>query len=213
MSVTARFLGGDGRSGKEQRMGLRHRSQTGSGFLSHTAGKSLTIHLHVNVAEHGAKTIGSCDGVSALVLSDCFGDAKFSLCLTSGDFFLGYVQCIGGLFNHLFILGPFNLRHRESCHICRDVNRLSCLHFDRVSPNSKAQLNSWRDCRKKREKVLRMFPQIIIKYIHGIKYGIHTFIILYDHIKRQRWFAFTNVVDGFDTELIHLVFIEIVNQE
>ncbi|TEA23286.1 hypothetical protein DBR06_SOUSAS5510114, partial [Sousa chinensis] len=41
----------------------------------------------------------------------------------------------------------------------------------------------------------------------------NTFIILYDHIKRQGWFAFTNFVDGLDTELIHLVFIKIFNQK
>lgn len=58
-----------------------------------------------------------------------------------------------------------------------------------------------------------MFPQVTIEYISGIKYGIHTFIILYDYVKRQRWFTFTNVIDGFDTELIHLVFIKIFNQK
>lgn len=60
---------------------------------------------------------------------------------------------------------------------------------------------------------MRMFLQVTIEYINSSKYRIHTFIILYDHVKRQRWFAFTDVVDGFDTELIHLVFIKIFNQK
>lgn len=46
-----------------------------------------------------------------------------------------------------------------------------------------------------------------------IMFRFNTFIILYDHIKRQGWFAFTNFVDGLDTELIHLVFIKIFNQK
>lgn len=99
----------------------------------------------MNVAEYGAKTIGSCDCVRALVLSGCFRDAKLSLCLTSGDFFFGYIQCIRRFINHLFILGPLNLRHGEAGHVCRDVNWLPCLNFDSVSSNSQAQLNSGRD--------------------------------------------------------------------
>lgn len=44
-------------------------------------------------------------------------------------------------------------------------------------------------------------------------YRFHTFIILYDHVKRQGWFTFTNFIDGLDTELIHLVFIEVFNKK
>lgn len=109
----------------------------------------LTIYFHMNVAEYRAKTIGSSDGVSALVLSDGFGDAQLSLGLASGYFFFGYFQRIRGFLNHLFILGPLNLRHGESRHIGRDVNWLSCLNFDSVSSNSQAQLNSRRNCREK----------------------------------------------------------------
>lgn len=47
----------------------------------------------------------------------------------------------------------------------------------------------------------------------GIRYEAHTFIVLDDYVKRQGWFTFTNAIDGLDTELIHLVFIEIVNQK
>lgn len=46
-----------------------------------------------------------------------------------------------------------------------------------------------------------------------IMHRFHTFVILYDHVKRQRWFTFANFIDGFDTEFIHLVFIKIFNQE
>ena len=46
-----------------------------------------------------------------------------------------------------------------------------------------------------------------------IMFRFHTFIILYDHIKRQGWFTFTNFIDGLDTELVHLVFIEIFNKK
>ena len=44
-------------------------------------------------------------------------------------------------------------------------------------------------------------------------FRFHTFIILYDHIKRQGWFTFPNFVDSLDTELIHLVFIKAFNQQ
>lgn len=103
----------------------------------------------MNVAEYGAKTIGGSNGVSALVLSDRFGDAQLSLGLASGYFFFGYFKCISGFLNHCFVLGPLNLRHGESRHIRRDVNGLSCLNFDSVSSNSQAKLDRWRDCREK----------------------------------------------------------------
>lgn len=60
---------------------------------------------------------------------------------------------------------------------------------------------------------LKTVSQVTRKHMSGIRYEVHTFIVLDDYVKRQGWFTFTNAIDGFDTELIHLVLIEIVNQK